>query len=106
MMRHRKAILLPFAVIALLFGTPVYAQDKTNEIDKLFSWSTPNAPGCVVAVSLHGNVAVNRAYGSADLERDVPMTPGAIFDAGSLTSAAAAALCPARQATSSSGTKR
>ncbi|HET8678011.1 MAG TPA: serine hydrolase [Blastocatellia bacterium] len=74
-----------FVVTAMLLGTPVYAQDKTSEIDKIFSWATPATPGCAVAVSQNGKLVVNRAYGSADLERDVPISPSTIFDAGSLT---------------------
>ncbi len=42
------------------------------------------APGCACAVSQNGKVIVSRAYGSADLERDVSLHPGSIFDAGSL----------------------
>src|SRR6185295_14840390 len=76
--------LVSFVVTALLLGTPVYAQDKTSEIDKIFSWATPATPGCAVAVSQHGKVVVNRAFGLADLERDVPISPATIFDAGSL----------------------
>src|SRR5215216_2603447 len=76
--------LVSFVVTALLFGTPVYAQDKTSEIDKIFSWATPATPGCAVAVSQHGKLVVNRAYGSADLERDVPLSPSSIFDIGSV----------------------
>lgn len=70
---------------ALLFGAPAHAQDKTGEVDKIFGWATPSTPGCAVAVSRDGRVVVNRGYGSADLERDVPIGPGTIFDAGSLT---------------------
>jgi CubicO group peptidase (beta-lactamase class C family) len=73
-----------FVVAALLVGTPGYAQDKTGEIDKIFSWATPTTPGCAVAVSQSGKLVVNRAYGLADLERDVPLSTGSIFDAGSL----------------------
>jgi hypothetical protein len=29
---------------AMLVGTPAYAQDKTSEIDKIFSWATPTTP--------------------------------------------------------------
>ncbi len=72
------------AVTALLVGTPAYGQDKTGEIDKIFSWATPNAPGCAVAVSRHGKMVVNRAYGLADLERDVPLSTSSIFDAASI----------------------
>jgi CubicO group peptidase (beta-lactamase class C family) len=81
----KKVNLLVFpAVIALLAGTTAYAQDKTAEIDKIFSWATPAKPGCVCAVSKDGKVVVNRAYGLADLERNVPLSPGTIFDIGSV----------------------
>ncbi len=73
-----------FVVTALLVGAPAAAQDKTAGIDKIFSWATPATPGCAVAVSQHGKLAVNRAYGLADLERDVPLSPGTVFDVGSL----------------------
>jgi CubicO group peptidase (beta-lactamase class C family) len=71
-------------VIALLIATPANAQDKTAEVDNIFSWTKPNEPGCAVAVSQNGKIVVNKAYGSADLERDVPITPNTIFDAGSV----------------------
>jgi CubicO group peptidase (beta-lactamase class C family) len=75
--------LVSFVVTALVAGTPTYAQDKTSEIDKIFSWAKPDTPGCAVAVSQHGKLVVNRAYGSADLERDVALSPNSIFDIGS-----------------------
>ena len=68
----------------LLVNTPAYAQDKRSEIDEIFSWATDATPGCAVAVAQHGELVVNRAYGQADLERDVPLSPKTIFDAGSL----------------------
>ena len=77
-------LLVSSVVTALLVGTSAYAQDKTGEIDKIFSWATPTTPGCVVAVSHHGKLLVNRAYGLADLERDVPLSTNSIFDAGSV----------------------
>src|SRR5688500_1177034 len=80
----RLFLLGAFVVIASLVGTPAYAQDKTGEIDKIFSGATPATPGCSVAVSQRGKLVVNRAYGSADLERDVPLSPSSIFDVGSV----------------------
>jgi CubicO group peptidase (beta-lactamase class C family) len=68
---------------ALVVSTTAYAQDKTSEIDKIFGGATPTTPGCVCAVSQNGKVVVNRAYGSADLERGVPLSPGTLFDIGS-----------------------
>lgn len=68
----------------MLAGTPAYAQDKTVEVDHIFSWTKPNEPGCAVALSQKGKLVVNKAYGSADLERDVPLSTNSVFDAGSV----------------------
>jgi CubicO group peptidase (beta-lactamase class C family) len=90
--------ILSFVVTALLAGTLAHAhghaQDTTTAIDTIFSWATPDTPGCTVAVSRHGELVVNYAYGSADLERDVPISPETVFDVGSLVKqfVAAAAL--------------
>jgi CubicO group peptidase (beta-lactamase class C family) len=73
-----------FVVITLFVGTAAYAQDKASEIDKIFSWATPATPGCVCAVSQKGKVIMNRAYGLADLERDVPLSTNSVLDAGSV----------------------
>jgi CubicO group peptidase (beta-lactamase class C family) len=72
-------------IITFLFGATNYAQDKTAEIDKIFSWTSPSAPGCVCAVSQNGKMVFNQAYGSADLERNAPLTTNSILDAGSVT---------------------
>jgi CubicO group peptidase (beta-lactamase class C family) len=73
-----------FVGVALLASAPAYGQDKTAEVDKIFSWTKPNEPGCAVAVSQNGKLVVNKAYGSADLERDVPLSANSVFDAGSV----------------------
>lgn len=88
------ARLAPIVLSALLAAAPAIAQEKTTEIDKIFSWATPTSPGGTVAVWQHGKLIASRAYGSADLERDVPISTSSIFDAGSLTKqfVAAAAL--------------
>ena len=77
-------LLVSFVVATLLVATSADAQDKTGEIDKIFAWATPNAPGCAVAVSENGKLVVNRAYGLADLERDVPISPATAFDVASI----------------------
>ena len=77
-------LLAAFVVTASLVGSSAYAQDKTSEIDKVFNWATASTPGCAVAVSQRGKLVVNRAYGSADLERDVLLSPNSIFDVGSV----------------------
>jgi CubicO group peptidase (beta-lactamase class C family) len=73
-----------FAAAALVAVAPAYAQDRTAAIDKIFSWATPDAPGCAVAVSHQEKLVVTKAYGVADIERRVPLTPATILDAGSV----------------------
>lgn len=94
--RNSQVLLLALCALAV---APARAQNppaalETAEIDKIFSWAMADCPGCTVAASLNGVLVVNRAYGSADLKRNLPITPDTIFDAGSLMKqfAAAAAL--------------
>lgn len=77
-------LVLSYTFTALLVGEPAYAQDKTTEVDKIFSWVKPGMPGCVIAASQNGKLVVNRAYGLADLERNVPLTTDSLLDAGSI----------------------
>jgi CubicO group peptidase (beta-lactamase class C family) len=94
MKNTRKNRYFPLLVVAaLLVGiSAAYAQDKphdksqdkTAEIDKIFSGLKPDEPGCAVAVSQNGKPVAGRAYGMADMERNVPLTPDTIFDAGSV----------------------
>jgi CubicO group peptidase (beta-lactamase class C family) len=80
----RSVLLLTLAITALVAGPRAQAQDRSAEIDQIFSWTMPTTPGCACVVSQNGKVVVNRAYGSADLGHNTPTTPGTIFDAGSL----------------------
>jgi CubicO group peptidase (beta-lactamase class C family) len=52
---------------------------ETSKIDALFAeWDTTETPGCVLAVIKGGAIAYQRAYGMADLERDVALTTDSI----------------------------
>ncbi len=73
----------PIVAAALLLGTPAHAQDRTAGIDSIFGFATQATPGCAVGVSQQGRVVVDRAYGLADVERRVPLSPGSRFDIGS-----------------------
>jgi len=75
--------LISFLIIALLVSTPAYAQDKSTEIDTIFSFATTETPGCAAGVSQNGKVVVNRSYGLANVERKLPLTQNSLFDIGS-----------------------
>src|SRR5687768_17606563 len=72
------------------------ATDSVAAVDSIFaSWNTRQTPGCAVGVARNGQPILERAYGMANLEYDVPNTPATIFEAGSVSkqfTAAAVAL--------------
>jgi len=58
--------------------------DLSARIDDLCArWNRPDSPGCAIAVVRDGASLYARAFGLADLERDVPLTPASVFDIGS-----------------------
>lgn len=79
--------------------TPVrVASAPAAAVDKVFARWTAATPGCAVGVSVDGHSIIERAYGMADLERDVRNAPDTIFEAGSVSKqfTAAAVLLLAR----------
>jgi CubicO group peptidase (beta-lactamase class C family) len=54
-------------------------------VDDVFSKWTSSTPGCAVGVAVGGRPVLLRAYGMADLERDVRNTPDTVFEAGSVS---------------------
>ena len=73
-----------FLIVLICLTAPVLSQEKSAEVDKIFSAFKPGEPGCSVAFSQNGKIVINQAYGSADLERAVAITPTTVFDAGSV----------------------
>ncbi|MGB6595811.1 MAG: serine hydrolase domain-containing protein [Candidatus Acidiferrum sp.] len=61
------------------------AQDKTTSaVDEVFAdYTKPGSPGCAVAVFRNGRISYERGYGLANIEEDVPIIPGSVFDIGS-----------------------
>ena len=51
----------------------------------MFSRWTRETPGCAVGVARDGKPVLQKAYGMADLEHDVPNAPDTIFEAGSVS---------------------
>jgi CubicO group peptidase (beta-lactamase class C family) len=70
--------------ILTLHAGALAAQDLTAELDKLFSWAGPTTPGCAVAASRDGALVIDRVWGMANLEKQIPFTTATILDAGSV----------------------
>jgi CubicO group peptidase (beta-lactamase class C family) len=66
-------------ILALLPVQSSFAQTPEASIDKLFARFQDQSPGCAIGVSQDGKVLVSKAYGMADLEHDIPITPKSLF---------------------------
>lgn len=84
-------------VMVLLLAAPDEAGDASVDAgeelivdaglptDPLFvGWTSLDGPGCAVSVVRDGQVLLETAYGSADLEHDIANTPTTRFESGSL----------------------
>lgn len=67
-----------------LASTPANAQSAASALDDVFRWTKTSEPGCAVGVARSGAPLANRAYGAADLERNVPISDRTVFDVGSV----------------------
>ena len=77
------SLTLALAPLTLVAQVP---PDAGLQVDRIFAeWSTATSPGCAVGVTKDGLTVLERAYGMADLEHDVPNTPETIFEGGSLS---------------------
>lgn len=93
-------LVVPICLLATSSVHAVHAQaPDLAKVDAVFSRWMTGTPGCSVGASIKGKVVVNKAYGMADLEHDVPNTADTIFEAGSVSKqfTAAAMLMLARE---------
>lgn len=60
-------------------------QDTLSIIDKSFSQYHSTNPGCQLAVSRNGQLIFSKAWGMADVERNVPLSTQSILEAGSVS---------------------
>lgn len=85
-------------LVALLAvaGAPLSAQAS---LDSIFApWNSDTTAGCVLGIAQNGNTIIERAWGRADLERGIALTPASVLEAGSVSKqfTAAAVLLLAR----------
>lgn len=80
-------------IIRLLFISSIFIQasygqtwqDTLSLIDKTLSQYHPENPGCQLAISRNGQLIFSKAWGMADLERNVPLSTRSILEAGSVS---------------------
>ena len=82
-----RGLFLSFFVL-LFFLSPVFGQntsDTTVLIEKVFKRYQAKNPGCQFSVSRNGQLIFSKAWGSADLEHDIPLSLTSVIEAGSVS---------------------
>ncbi|HYV07008.1 MAG TPA: serine hydrolase domain-containing protein, partial [Blastocatellia bacterium] len=85
--------LVSFALLVPREGVLAQSKDEGAQpdsinarVDKLFAlWNKPESPGCSLAVIKDGSIIYKRGYGAADLDHDIPNSPGTVFHVASLS---------------------
>lgn len=81
---------IPFLILLVtLAGAPVglaAPDDCDRRLDELFqAWNKPGTPGAAVAVIQHGKLVLEKGYGLANLEYDVPVKPETVYHVASVS---------------------
>src|SRR5688572_23543620 len=67
-------------IVTALFGAPVLGQAPARSVDAIFKdFATNQSPGCAVGATRGDTPLASKAYGMADLEHGVPLTPQSVF---------------------------
>jgi CubicO group peptidase (beta-lactamase class C family) len=85
-MRLRRLAGLAIAV-AVGVGLAARQGDPSpaTKVDQVFARWTDRTPGCVVGVSLNGQLVLEKGYGLSDLEHDIHNVADTVFEAGSVS---------------------
>lgn len=81
-----------FALLAILLFIPLppalgaaTGAELAASVDALFApWTRPGSPGAIVAIAHRDDILLRRAYGLANLEFSIPLTPDTISETGSV----------------------
>ena len=85
MVRYSSSLARTIVFICFLFCSErSFGQREEVAIDQLFSRWSNSTPGVSVAVKLGDSVIYRKGFGLADLEHNIPMTPGTILESGSV----------------------
>lgn len=79
-----KGILIAL-LAALHASATAQTPDQSAQIDALFSSIRKDGPGCVIGITQDGKTVIQKAYGLAVLEHDIPNTTETLFEIGSVS---------------------
>jgi len=83
---RRLVLALACALLPGAASAQAAADPEVSSVDAVFAaFDNTRSPGCAVGVSRAGTPVLQRAYGMADLEHDVPNRPWTVFEPGSVS---------------------
>jgi CubicO group peptidase (beta-lactamase class C family) len=90
MVTRAAASFLAFGLLSLPLNAQLAAQRSdaslAARVDAVFKdFDKPTSPGCAVAAYQDGTIVYRRAYGMANLDHDVPLTPASVFHVASIS---------------------
>lgn len=87
-----KRVLCTMILLTCFAVARAYAQgqagpaDVANRVDKIFEkWNRIDSPGCAISVMRAGGIVYKHAYGMADLDHNVTLTPSTVFHVASMS---------------------
>jgi CubicO group peptidase (beta-lactamase class C family) len=66
-------------ILAALLGARIFGQAAPPSVEAIFKDFAADSPGCAVGATRGGEPLAARAFGTADLEHGVPLTPQSVF---------------------------
>ncbi len=73
-------------MLAMSPGVGAAQANPSARVDSIFAeWNASGRPGASVAVLKDGEIVLERGYGSAQLEYEIPITPSTVFHVASVT---------------------
>lgn len=83
----RLTLVLTILVIAVLGGcSQLPSGPSSARVDQIFAeYNNSHSPGCSLAISRNGKEIYAHAWGMADLEWNIPITPATVMGAASIS---------------------
>jgi CubicO group peptidase (beta-lactamase class C family) len=83
-MRSLRQFFIVALALRMLLGVVAFGQDvSAQRVDQVFSiYDKPGSPGCSLGVIRDGDFVYRKAYGLANLELGVPLSPQSVFYMG------------------------
>jgi CubicO group peptidase (beta-lactamase class C family) len=80
------ALLLGFVSLSTIGQKIAPPPDAASQVQKIFApFNHTDTPGCAVGASIDGATVLSAAYGMADLEHNISLSPDSVFEPGSVT---------------------